>query len=83
MTSLLKDLLDHQAWADAMFFHAWGKSAFLEDSELRTRTGHLVDVQEAFLEILKGGTVTLKEQPLPEFEALKTRCRASHEALRA
>ncbi len=56
MTGLLKDLLGHQAWADAMFFHAWGKSASREDLELRTRTGHLVEVQEGFLGILKGET---------------------------
>src|SRR5512133_102586 len=83
MTGLLKDLLGHQAWADAMFFHAWGKSAAREDLELRTRTGHFVETQGAFLEVLKGGAVTLDEQPLLEFEALKARCRANHEAFRA
>ena len=83
MTALLKDLLGHQAWADAMFFHAWGKSAALDDEDLRARTGHLVDVQEAFLAVLKGGIPAVEVHPLPGFEALKTRCRAAHEAYRA
>ncbi len=83
MTSLLKDLLDHHAWADAVFFHAWGKSAVREDPELRTRTGHVVEVQEAFLAILKGAPPAMQEHPLPAFEGLKARCRTSHEAFRA
>jgi len=83
MTSLLKDLLGHQAWADAMFFHAWSKSDFREDPELRTRTGHLVEVQEAFLGILKGEINMPEERPLPDFRGLKARCQASHEAFLA
>jgi uncharacterized damage-inducible protein DinB len=83
MTGLLKDLLGHQVWADAMFFHAWGKSACREDLELRTRTGHLVDVQEGFLGILKGDAGVPEARPLQDFEALKRRCRANHEALGA
>lgn len=83
MSALLKDLLGHQAWADAMFFHAWGKSAVREDLDLRTRTGHLVDVQEAFLAILQGGSPTLEDRPVPDFEALKGRCWAGHAAFQA
>ena len=83
MTGLLRDLLGHQAWADAMFIHAWGQSAFREDAELRTRTGHLVEVQEAFLGILKGEMLPPEEHPVPGFEDLKARCRASHEAFLA
>lgn len=82
MTSLLKDLLGHQAWADAMFFHAWGKSGAWDDPELRARTGHLVEAQEAFLGILKG-EIKMPEGPVPEFGGLKARCRASHEAFLA
>ena len=83
MTALLKDLLSHQAWADAMFFHAWGKSAGRDDLDLRTRTGHLVDVQEGFLGILRGELPGPEERPVPEFGDLKARCRAGHEAFQA
>ncbi|WP_243302121.1 DinB family protein [Geothrix oryzisoli] len=83
MTGLLKDLLGHQAWADAMFFHAWAKSDFREDPDLRIRTGHLVAVQEAFLGVLKGETRIPEEPPTPDFEALKAHCRTNHEAFRA
>jgi len=83
MSALLKDLLGHQAWADAMFFHAWGKSAVRDDLDLRTRTGHLVDVQEAFLAILQGGVPALEDRPLPDFEALKGRCWAGHAAFQS
>jgi len=83
MTGLLKDLLSHQAWADAMFFHAWGKSEFREDPELRERTGHLVDVQEGFLGVLKGETEVPEARPIQDFEGLKRRCQANHEAFRA
>src|SRR5512133_2703405 len=83
MTGLLKDLLGHQVWADAMFFHAWGKSAAREDLELRTRTGHLVDVQAGFLGVLKGETEMPEAGPVQDFEGLKRRCQANHEAFGA
>ena len=83
MIGLLKDLLGHQAWADAMFFHAWGKSQGTEDADLRARVGHLVEVQEAFLALLKGEDVALVERPLPDFEGLRARCQANHDVFRA
>lgn len=83
MTGLLKDLLDHHAWADAMFFHAWDKSPIREDPDLRARTEHIVEVQEAFLAILSGRAAAAGERPLPDFGDLRARCRTSHEAFRA
>jgi uncharacterized damage-inducible protein DinB len=83
MTTLIKDLLGHQAWADAMFFHAWGKSAVRDDLDLRERTGHLVDVQEAFLGILRGEAPEPEERPVPGFGDLRARCQAAHEAFKA
>ena len=83
MISQLKDLLAHHAWADAVFFHAWSGSAQQEDPEVRTRTAHVADVQEAFLKVLKGDAVAVQERPLPEFEDLKGRVRASHEIFSA
>lgn len=83
MIGPLKDLLGHQAWADAWFFRAWEASGALEDEDLRSRTDHLVSTQEAFLQVLKGDSVALPERPLPEFGALKTRCEANHQVFGA
>ncbi|HEX9010069.1 MAG TPA: DinB family protein [Holophagaceae bacterium] len=83
MTSHLKDLLAHHAWADAVFFHAWGASAAQEDAELRTRVAHIVEVQEGFLKVLKGEALAFHERPLPDFGELRLRCRASHEVYAA
>lgn len=83
MISQLKDLLAHHAWADAVFFHAWAAAGVPDDVELRTRMAHVADVQEGFLKVLKGEAVAIQERPLPDFEDLKTRCRASHEVYAA
>jgi uncharacterized damage-inducible protein DinB len=83
MIGPLKDLLGHQAWADAVFFRAWEASGALEDEELRSRLDHQVGTQEAFLQVLKGDVVTFPEHPLPGFEALKARCEAAHQVFKA
>lgn len=82
MDTFLRDLTFHSEWANAVFFHAWGKSPARDHEEMRTRVGHIVGVQEAFLSILKG------EQPgrppggpPPTFEDLKARAEASHAGL--
>jgi uncharacterized damage-inducible protein DinB len=79
----MKDLLSHQAWADAVFFWAWGVSGAMEDQDLRTRTEHLVATQEAFLQVLKGDAVAYAERPLPNYQDLKARCEASHQNFKA
>ena len=83
MIGLLKDLLSHQAWADAVFFWTWGASGALEDEDLRTRTDHMVAVQEAFIQVLKGHEAGFPKRPLPAFKELKARCEASHQVLNA
>lgn len=83
MSDLLKDLLGHQAWADAMFFHAWGVSGAREDEEIRSRTAHLVQVQEAFLRLLKGAEVGLPDSPAPPLDELLARCKAGHQVFLA
>lgn len=83
MIGPLKELLAHQAWADAVFFHAWAASGTQGDPELRTRADHQIAVQEAFLQVLKGDAVSAPDQPPPEFGILKARCRSAHEVLRA
>jgi uncharacterized damage-inducible protein DinB len=83
MIGPLKDLLSHQAWADAVFFRAWEASGCQEDEDLRMRLDHQVATQEAFLKVLKGDPVVLEDHPIPAFEALKARCEAAHEVFRA
>jgi uncharacterized damage-inducible protein DinB len=43
----------------------------------------LIGTQEAFLKVLKGDAVMLSEHPLPDFQALKDRCEAVHQVLKA
>ena len=50
----LKDMHDHMAWADAVWFGTWGKSGFEEDDDLLQRVRHMTDVQAAFLMVLNG-----------------------------
>src|SRR5690348_10545777 len=52
MLSFLRDLLAHAEWANAVFFHAWGKSPARDHEEMRQRVGHVVGVQQAFLAML-------------------------------
>lgn len=84
MISLLRDLLAHHAWADAVFFRAWVAAGAPDDGELSRRVAHLVEVQEAFLAVLKGGTPAEPDDgPPPGLEVLRARCRASHEVFAA
>jgi uncharacterized damage-inducible protein DinB len=83
MIGPMKDLLNHQAWADAVFFGAWAASWALEDQDLRTRTDHMVMVQEAFLQVLKGQVAPFTDHPLPDFPELKAHCEAAHEVFKA
>jgi uncharacterized damage-inducible protein DinB len=83
MIGPLKDLLSHQAWADAVFFRAWQASGVLGDEDLRARTDHLVSTQEAFLKVLKGDVVSLPDHPLPDAQDLQARCAAAHQVFKA
>jgi uncharacterized damage-inducible protein DinB len=83
MLTFLRDLLSHAEWANAVFFHTWGKSPARDHQEMRQRVGHLVGVQQGFLSILRG---ELKGPPTvaatPSFEELKMYAVSSHNALR-
>jgi uncharacterized damage-inducible protein DinB len=83
MIGPLKDLLRHQAWADAVYFFVWEASGALEDEDLRKRTDHMMSTQEAFLQVLKGDDVTFPDHPLPGFRELRVRCEAGHQVLKA
>jgi uncharacterized damage-inducible protein DinB len=83
MSEFLRDLLAHSEWANAVFFHIWGKSPARDHEDLRQRVGHIIGVQGGFLSIFRG------EQPggppggpPPSFDDLKTRAETSHAGLR-
>ncbi|BDU76934.1 DinB family protein [Mesoterricola sediminis] len=80
----LKDMHDHMAWADAVWFEAWGRSDARGDEDLRARVRHMVDVETAFLQVLDGRDVAFdRESPLPSYEALRQATREHHAAYRA
>jgi hypothetical protein len=94
MLNHVRDLLSHCAWADAVFFHVWGKGD-REDKEVRERVAHGSGTQELFIQTLRGdeplpwakilsGEVKppWADRPLPTFDALKDWTRGNHECLR-
>jgi uncharacterized damage-inducible protein DinB len=54
MLEFLRDLLRHCEWANAVYFHTWGKSPAREHDELRRRMEHIIGVQQGFLAVLRG-----------------------------
>ena len=80
----LRDLHDHMAWADAVWFECWRKSGFTDDEDLRQRVAHMADTEAAFLKVLLGEPVTFAEdRPLPGCDALAARTRENHGAFKA
>ena len=51
MLAFLRDLIAHAEWANAVFFHTWGKTPARDHEELRTRVDHFLRAQEAFLSL--------------------------------
>src|SRR6266480_912206 len=84
MREHLRDLLAHAEWANAVFFHIWGKSPAREHEELRSRVGHIIGVQSGFLAVLRGETPGGPPGgPPPSYESLKARAVACHAGLGA
>jgi uncharacterized damage-inducible protein DinB len=83
MLALVRDLLAHAEWANAVFFHTWGKSPARDHEEMRRRVEHIVGVQQAFLGIVRGQSPGLpSDGPPSSFDELKARAQASHNELR-
>lgn len=83
MLNLLRDLIAHAEWANAVFFHAWGKSPARDNEELRQRVGHMIGVQQGFLSTLRGElTGKPPSGPPPSFEELKNRAEICHAGVR-
>lgn len=82
MLTLLRDLTAHAEWANAVFFHAWGKSPARDHEEMRRRTDHLVGVQQGFLATLRGEAPGGPPVgPPATFTELKERAMSSHAGL--
>ena len=83
MLTFLRDLLAHAEWANAVFFHTWGKSPARDHEEMRRRVGHIVGVQQGFLSILRGESPGgPPDGPPPSFDDLKARAVTCHAGLR-
>jgi uncharacterized damage-inducible protein DinB len=83
MLTFLRELIDHAEWANAVFFHAWGKSPARDHEEMRRRVGHIIGVQRGFLHVLKGETPGRPpDGPPPTFDELTDWARRSHAELR-
>lgn len=83
MLDHLRSLLAHAEWANAVFFHAWGKSPAREHEEMRRRVRHMAGVQAGFLCVLRGESPDHDPNaPPPSFDELKTRAQWSHGGLR-
>src|SRR5262245_34593341 len=84
MVRFLRDLMAHAEWANAVFFHAWGKSPARDHEELRRRVGHIIGVQQGFLTVFRGEPPGKPpDGPPPSFEELKTRAETCHAGLNA
>jgi uncharacterized damage-inducible protein DinB len=84
MLPFLRDLMAHAEWANAVFFHAWGKSPARDHEEMRRRVDHILMVQDGFLAVLRGEQPPWPpEGPPPAFDDLKARARTSHAGLNA
>ena len=83
MLSFLRDLLGHAEWANAVFFHMWGKSPARDHEEMRRRVGHIIGVQQGFLAVIRGETPGLPpDGPPPTYDELKARAVSCHAGLR-
>lgn len=82
MLDFTGELLAHCEWANAVFFHAWGKSPARDQEELRRRLGHIVGVQQGFLSTLKGEAAGgPPDGPPASYDDLKARAQTCHREL--
>lgn len=79
MDDFLRDLMAYGEWANAVFFNAWEKSPARDNEEMRTRVGHIVGVQSAFISLFKGELPSGPPGgPPPTFDELRARAEKSH-----
>lgn len=81
---LVRELMAHAEWANAVFFHTWGKSSARDHEELRQRVAHIIGVQSGFLAVLRGQTPGGPPGgPPPSFDELKDRAQTCHAGLQS
>ena len=87
MNPVLRDMYEHQEWADAEHWRAIGASAAArEDATIRLRLLHVHLVQRFFMFACGDGQAPPAipaPEDFPAFDALKEYGRASHERVRA
>ena len=83
MLTFLRDLLAHAEWANAVFFHAWGKGPARDHEELRSRVAHILGIQHGFMSMFRGEAPGGPSGgPPPSYDELKARAIAGHAAMR-
>ena len=87
MNPILRDMYDHQFWADAELWTAFAAHApARDDKAIRDRLHHIHQVQRAFFWGVGGGKTTFtltKPEDFATFEDLRTYARETHEQIRA
>ena len=74
MLTFLRDLLAHSEWANAVFFHVWGKSPARDHEELRRRVGpHDRSAARFLVGAPRRATGRTSSRAAADFENLKTR----------
>lgn len=82
MLAFLGELVAHSEWANAVFFHTWGKSPARDNEEMRRRVGHIIGVQHGFLAVFRGETPGGPPNgPPPSHDELKHWAQSSHRDL--
>lgn len=82
MLDFLRDLLRHCEWANAVYFHTWGKSTARDHEELRRRMEHILGVQQGFLAVLRGDAAGgPPDRPPLSYDELKPWAVSVHGAL--
>jgi uncharacterized damage-inducible protein DinB len=84
MLEFLRDLLGHCEWANAVFFHTWGKGPARDHEELRKRVEHILGVQQGFLAVLRGDAAGMPpDGPPAGYDNLKAWAEKLHGELTA
>src|SRR5262245_28027195 len=83
MLDHIRDLLAHAEWANAVFFHQWGKTLARDQVELRRRVEHIIAVQDAFVCVLRNAPFAFPGELPRTFDELMPRAAQSHATLRS
>ena len=86
MNPILRDMFDHQFWADAEHWNALASHAPAHDDQaIRNRLHHIHIVQRAFFWAIGGGATPFefsKADDFASFDSLRTFARGSHDMIR-